>query len=74
MTTTASIARRTLHHITAIISDCNYAQQRLLAARLAPDGYMNDPDIAPETYAEFLFRTSMPLRHEPGARRMGRVT
>jgi hypothetical protein len=36
--------------------------------RLAPDRYMADSSGAPGDYAEFLFRTSGPLRHEPTAR------
>jgi len=34
----------------------------------APDRYLFDPDAPPDTYAEFLFRTSGVLRHEPPAR------
>jgi hypothetical protein len=34
----------------------------------APDRYSLNPDRAPDTYAEFLFRTSGLLRHEPPAR------
>ncbi|MGD0924993.1 MAG: hypothetical protein ABR926_07335 [Streptosporangiaceae bacterium] len=36
--------------------------------RLAPDRYVPDATQAPGDYAEFLFRTSGPLRHEPSAR------
>ena len=37
--------------------------------RLAPDRYVLGPATAPDTYAEFLYRTSGPLRHEPPARK-----
>ncbi|HEY2288509.1 MAG TPA: hypothetical protein VGH88_22440 [Streptosporangiaceae bacterium] len=40
--------------------------------RNAPDRFAARPDVAPETYAEFLFRTSAPLQHEPTARARAR--
>jgi hypothetical protein len=40
----------------------------MMQLRLAPDRYVPDPGQAPDDYAEFLFRTSGPLRHEPTAR------
>jgi hypothetical protein len=58
---------RILHRIAEIVAECRYAQQRMATIRMAPDGYLADPDAAPDTYAEFLFRTSMPLEHEPSA-------
>jgi hypothetical protein len=38
----------------------------------SPDSYLMDRDQAPDTYAEFLFRTSSGLLHEPasGQRRL----
>jgi hypothetical protein len=39
------------------------------ALRTAPDRYLTDRDKAPDTYADFLFRTSGPLLHEPHAAR-----
>ena len=50
-----------------IAAECNYAQRRLLALRTNPDAYGADRNKAPETYAEFLFRTSSALLHEPSA-------
>ena len=32
-----------------------------------PDSYLTDRDQAPDTYAEFLFRTSGGLLHEPAS-------
>ena len=58
------LARR----ICAVIAECNYAQRRMLELRTAPDRYLFEPDAAPATYAEFLYRTSGVLRHEPSAR------
>jgi len=59
----ARFARR----VADVISDCNEAQRRMVALWLAPDRYVADPDHAPDTYAEFLYRTSGWLRHEPAA-------
>ena len=53
--------------IADIVAECNYAQRRLLALRTNPDAYGADRNKAPETYAEFLFRTSDAPLHEPTA-------
>jgi len=50
-----------------IVAECNYAQRRMLALRTSPDRYGTDPNKAPDTYAEFLFRTSNAPLHEPAA-------
>jgi hypothetical protein len=34
---------------------------------MSVEGFMGQPDSAPQTYGEFLFRTSGPLLHEPSA-------
>jgi len=52
-----------------IVTECNYAQRRMLALRTSPDAYLPDGDRAPENYAQFLFRTSSVLLHEPAAAR-----
>ncbi len=59
------LARR----IAGVVAECSYAQRRLAALRGSPDRYLPDPDRAPETYQEFLFRTSGPLVHELAAAR-----
>ena len=59
-----NVARR----IAQIICECNEAQRRLTSLRLAYDLELPEPDAAPDTYAEFLLRTSGPLRREPSAR------
>jgi hypothetical protein len=41
----------------------------MTALRITPDAYLPDRDKAADTYAEFLFRTSGPLLHEPPAAR-----
>jgi hypothetical protein len=52
----------------SIIAECRYAQRRMAALRLSPDSYLMSRPGAPDTYSEFLFRTSGPLLHEPSAR------
>ncbi|HET9974224.1 MAG TPA: hypothetical protein VFQ68_38735 [Streptosporangiaceae bacterium] len=36
---------------------------------MTPEAYLDNRDKAPADYAEFLFRTSGALLHEPGAAR-----
>lgn len=64
----AAAAVRLARRVAGLIAECNEAQCRLAALRMAPDMYATDSDHAPDTYAEFLFRTSGWLRHEPSAR------
>jgi hypothetical protein len=51
------------------ISDLHYAQRRAAVLMTAPDRFVPERDAhkAPDTYAEFLFRTSGLLLHEPSA-------
>jgi hypothetical protein len=65
------LARRT----GTTITEMNYALKRSTQLRLAYDRHLDEPDAAPGTYAEFLLRTSAPLRHEPSAaaRESGRL-
>jgi hypothetical protein len=67
---------RIAREIASIISECNYAQRRMLALQQSPDRYVLGPIRAPDSYAEFLFRTSGMLMHEPSARERaaGRTT
>ncbi len=39
----------------------------------APDRYLADPDTPPQTYSEFLYRTSGLLHREPSARARSRA-
>ena len=55
--------------VAEIVTECNRATRMMTQLRLAPDRYVPDATQAPDDYAEFLFRTSGPLRHEPSARR-----
>jgi len=54
--------------IAAAVAECHRATRTMTQLRLAPDRYLPDSAQAPDDYAEFLFRTSGPLRHEPTAR------
>jgi hypothetical protein len=55
------------HRVAEIVAECNYAQRRMLALRTSPDRYGAAANKAPDTYAEFLFRTSNAALHEPAA-------
>ncbi len=58
-----------LRRIGSILAECAAAQRRMTELTFAPDRYVFGPAGPPDTYAEFLFRTSGPLRHEPPARK-----
>ena len=56
------------------VREMNEAQRRLLALRTSVDHYTENSGRAPDTYAEFLARTSGTLLPEPSARkRAGRA-
>ena len=55
--------------IASVVSECNRAARVMTQLSQAPDRYLPDSGQAPDDYAEFLFRTSGPLAHEPSARR-----
>ena len=55
--------------VAAIIAECNYAQRRMAILRMTPEAHLDNRDKAPADYAEFLFRTSGALLHEPAAAR-----
>jgi len=61
------VLRTFARRVGAVVAECNEAQYRLLMLRLSPDRYPVGPDQLPDTYREFLFRTSGPLVHEPSA-------
>jgi hypothetical protein len=63
---------RLARRVVAVVRECNDAQRRMAAIRTAPDRYTAHPDAAPDTYAEFLFRTSGLLLREPSARARAR--
>jgi hypothetical protein len=55
--------------IASVVSECNDATRVMTQLSSAPDRYLPNSGQAPDDYAEFLFRTSGPLAHEPSARR-----
>jgi hypothetical protein len=67
MATKTSALARFGRRVADLMAECNYAQRRMFELRTNPDSYLVDGDKAPEDYAEFLFRTSSALLHEPAA-------
>jgi hypothetical protein len=63
----AGLVRRAARRAAAVLAECHYAQRRVMSLTTSPDRYLPEPGHAPDTYAEFLFRTSGTLRHEPAA-------
>ncbi len=64
-----NVLTRTARRIAAVLAEIDYAQRRLDAIRTGSDRYLIDAGAhrGPENYAEFLFRTSGVLVHEPPA-------
>ena len=67
-----STLRRAAGKLADAVREMNEAQRLMLVLQNAPDRYVADPGAAPDTYAEFLARTSGPLLPEPSARRRSR--
>lgn len=64
----AGAARQAARAVAATVAECNRAQRRMAELRLNPDRFLLDGGAQPpDTYAEFLFRTSGLLTHEPPA-------
>jgi len=59
---------RTAFAVLGVIEEMNDAQRRAARARMAYDQVLPNPAQAPDSYQEFLLRTSGPARHEPTAR------
>lgn len=58
---------RLARRISYIAGEISYAQKRVMAVRI---GYgIAESDRAPDTYSEFLLRSSVVTTHEPPARR-----
>ncbi len=64
-----STVRRAAAKLADAVREMNEAQRLMLVLQNAPDRYVANPGAAPDTYAEFVARTSGPLLHEPSARR-----
>jgi hypothetical protein len=63
--------RRAARRVAAVVAEMNEAQRRMAMLRTALDGYLFNPEEPPETYHEFLARTSGVLLHEPPASQRG---
>jgi hypothetical protein len=64
----ADAVRRGARAVAATLAECNRAQRRMAELQLSPDRFLMDGGAKPpDTYAEFLFRTSGLLAHEPPA-------
>ena len=61
--------RRAARAVVDVVRECNYATSRLRELQLFPDLRAACGDCAPDTYADFLWRSSVALWHEPSARR-----
>jgi hypothetical protein len=61
--------RRVTGKLADAVRKMNEAQRRMLVLRTAMDRYVQNPGTAPDTYADFLTRTSGVLLHEPPARK-----
>jgi hypothetical protein len=61
ISTLARLARR----VQAVLGEMNYANKRMTALRLSKG--LEQFDRAPDTYAEFLLRTSITSLYEPPA-------
>ncbi len=66
----AWLARR----IACILAEFHRAGRRSAELRTSVDRYLAAPAGAPDTYQEFLFRTSGVLAHEPSARERADLT
>ena len=61
--------RRAAGKLADTIREMNEAQRLMLVLHNAADRYVENPAAAPDTYDEFLARTSGMLLHEPSARK-----
>jgi hypothetical protein len=68
MSKAARSVRQITRNLLAILTDWVYAQRKLTELRLAPEQYVFNRSAVPQTYEEFLYRTSGVLQHEPPAR------
>jgi hypothetical protein len=64
--------RRVAGKLADTVREMNEAQRLMLVMRTATDRYVERPHAAPDTYDEFLARTSGLLLHEPPARKRTR--
>ena len=63
--------RRLARKVAAAVAEWNDATHLMTELTTSPDHYVFRSGTVPDTYAEFLYRTSGPLVHEPTARHRG---
>jgi hypothetical protein len=51
-----------------LVRELNYWQRRSAVLALAPDRHLAHPERAPDTFCEFMARTTGPLLREPSCR------
>ena len=61
--------RRLAGRVAGAIAEMHEAQRRMMMLRASLDRYAFEPDEPPDSYNEFLARTSGLLVHEPSADR-----
>ena len=61
--------RRVAGKLADAVREMNEAQRLMLVLKTATDRYVENPAAAPDTYDEFIARTSGVLLHEPPARK-----
>lgn len=61
--------RRVAGKMAGAVREMHEAQRLMLVLQTATDRYVANPGAAPDTYQEFLARTSGVLLHEPPARK-----
>jgi hypothetical protein len=59
---------RSVKAVAAVVAECHRAQRVMGELRIQPDRYALEADLAPGTYAEFLFRSPGTVWREPSAR------
>ena len=62
-------ARRIARRVAATVREMNEAQFRMTTLFMSAERHLANPAAPPDTYEEFLLRTSGPLVHEPSARK-----
>jgi hypothetical protein len=67
MAAPTNVLTRFARRVAGLVAECNYAQRRAFMLRTSPEAYLASQDQVPDDYAEFLFRTSSTLLHEPAA-------
>jgi hypothetical protein len=60
--------RRLTHEVAEFVRELNYWQRRATVLSMAPDRFLPKSNQPPDTYQEFLARTTGPLIREPSLR------